>query len=360
MAARTLMRRGRRYLAAIVLAMLAAPALGMLLAPYEISSVMERRVLASTPAAPTAVQDWALLPRRLDAWFADHFAWREPMVRLSLNLEAGAGLKPRGGLDVVQGKDGWLFLYPGLLGLTGGETRPEAAQRYAAYVCDLAQAAHARGAAFLFAPAPGSAEIYPEALPDWLPRGAPTQPDLIFGDVRSCAAALDLRPILRAAKPSAPLYQRRDSHWTEHGALVAFNAIARRLGKPWTLDSKALPWAPEMRTDSDLARLSGQTGGPGERIDVLPAEPKVPGVVGDLPHGVYPPAFQILAARPGASVLIIGDSYAAESMPPLFHRAGVSLTWIHQAECRFDRRVLDRLRFDVVVLAPSSRFAACR
>jgi hypothetical protein len=47
-------------------------------------------------------------------------------------------------------------------------------------------------------------------------------------------------------------------------------------------------------------------------------------------------------------------------MSPLFWRAGVSMTWIHQAECRFDRRVLDRLRFDVVLLMPSSRFAECR
>jgi hypothetical protein len=115
-----------------------------------------------------------------------------------------------------------------------------------------------------------------------------------------------------------------------------------------------------VRTDSDLARLSGEVGAPGERVEVLPAAPERPGVVGDLAHGVYPPAFQVTSPRPGASVLIIGDSYAAEYMPPLFQRAGVSLTWIHQADCRFDRRVLDRLRFDVVLLMPSSRFAECR
>jgi len=361
MALRALMSSGRRYLAAIVLALLAAPALGVMLAPYETRSVMERRVLAPPPTLPAGVRDWTLLPRRLDAWFSDHFAWRGAMVRLSLNLEAGAGLKPRGGLEVVQGKDGWLLLYPGLLGLTGGETRPASAQRYAAFVCDLAQAVRLRGSAFLFAPAPGPAEIYPEALPDWLPRGAPTQPDLILKAVGACGVdPLDLRPVLRAAKPSAQLYQRRDSHWTERGALVAFDAVARRLGKPWTLDPEALPWTSVVRTDSDLARLSGQVGGSGERVEVLPAAPEVPGAVGDLAHGVYPPAFQVPVAQPGASVLIIGDSYAAEYMPPLFRRAGVSLTWIHQDECRFDRRVLDRLKFDVVLLMPSSRFAGCR
>ena len=361
MARAALMSRGRRYLAAVILALLAAPALGMMLAPYETRSVMERRALAAPPAAAAGPKDWVLLPRRLDAWFADHFAWRGAMVRLSLKLQAGAGLKPRGGLDVVDGKDGWLLLDSGLLGLTGGETRPAAARRYAAFVCGLAQAARGRGSTFLFAPAPGPAEIYPEVLPDWLLRSAPTQPDLVLKAVRACGVEpLDLRPVLRAAKPSAQLYQHRDSHWTERGALVAFDAVDRRLGDPWPLDPKALPWASVVRTDSDLARLSGQVGGPGERVDALPQPSEGAGVVGDLPHGVYPPAFQVPSARAGPSVLIIGDSYAADYMPPLFQRAGVSLTWIHQAECRFDRRVFERQRFDVVLLMPSSRFAECR
>jgi hypothetical protein len=355
------MNRGRRYLAAVVLAMLAAPALLMFAAPYETGSVIERRVLAAPPSWPAEARDWALLPRRFDAWFADHFAWRGAMVRLSLNLEAAARLKPRGALDVVQGKDDRLFLYSGLPGLTGGQTKPAAAERYGAYVCDLARAARARGSTFLFAPAPGPAEIYPEALPEWMSTATPTQTDLVLQDARMCGVdPLDLRPVLRAAKPFAELYQRRDSHWTEHGALAAFNAVARRLGKPWALDPKMLPWRTVVRMDSDLARLSGDVDAPGERLEVLPAAPEVPGAVGDLPHGIYPPAFQTLPPQPVASVLIVGDSYAGEYMSPLFWRAGVSLTWVHQDECRFDRRILDRKRFDVVLLMPSSRFVECR
>ena len=333
----------------------------MVLAPYETQSVMERRMLAQPPSPPADLRGWTLLPRRLDAWFADHFAWRGPMVRLDLNLEAAAGFKPRGGLEVVQGRDGWLLLYPGLLGLTGGQTRPTIATRYGAQVCELAQAVRARGSKFLFAPAPGTAEIYPEALPEWVPKGAPTQTDLVLEAARGCGVEpLDLRPVMRAAKSSAQLYQRRDSHWTERGALIAFDAVARRLGEPWALDPATLPWATTMRVDSDLARLSGQAGALGERLDALPAAPEVPGAVGDLPHGIYPPAFQTLPPRPVASVLIIGDSYAGEYMSPLFWRAGVAMTWIHQAECRFDRRILDRQRFDAVLLMPSSRFAECR
>jgi hypothetical protein len=355
------MRRGRRHLAALILAMLAIPALGLGLAPYETRSVMERRVLAPAPGLPADARGWVLFPRRLDAWFTDHFAWRGPMVRASLDVQGALKLKPKGAREVVEGRDGRLLLYVGLPGLIGDRTDPAAARRYADFVCGLAKAVRAKGAVFLFAPAPGAPEIYPEALPDWLLLRAPTQPDLVLQAVRGCGVdPLDLRPVMRAAKPTAELYQRRDSHWTERGALVAYDAIASRLGEPWSLDPKALPWSVAVKTDPDLERLAGLVGGPGERLEALPQPPQTADAVGDLPHGVYPPAFQTLPPQPRARILVIGDSYASDYLPPLFWQAGVAMAWIHQDECRFDRRVLDRLRFDVVLLAPSSRFEDCR
>src|SRR5215467_8108660 len=139
MAVRPIMSRGRRYLAVVILAMLLAPALGMLAAPYETQSVMERRALAGPPGAPTDARGWALLPRRLDTWFADHFAWRGALVRGAFTLQARVGLRPSDGLQVVRGKGDWLLLRQGLLEATGAETHPTSARRYAAFVCDLQQ-----------------------------------------------------------------------------------------------------------------------------------------------------------------------------------------------------------------------------
>lgn len=362
--ARTLMSPARRYLAAAILAVLLVPSLGMLVVPRQTRSVMERRVLAPPPAVPRAAADWIALPRRIDAYLGDHFAWREPLIRAALVAEAKAGLKPAAGINVVQGQNGWLLLQPGLLGATGGETSPREAARYAAFVCDLDKIVRGRGAAFLFAPAPGPVEVYPEALPDWVPRGAPAQPERVLQAARACGVQpLDLRPAMRAARGGEPLYQRHDSHWTNAGALVAFNSMAGALGQPWTIAPGTLGWKPTPARDSDLVRLAGAQGLAAELIPEPPqgpdARPETGGLT-DLEHGVYPPAFLVPGRNPHPVVLIVGDSYTSDFMAQYFRRAGVTLAWIHQAQCRFDRRILDRVRPDMVVLMPASREAACR
>jgi hypothetical protein len=359
-----LMNRGRRYLAAILLAMLAAPALGMLAAPYETRSVLERRVLAPPPAAPAGPSDWALLPRRLDAWFADHFAWRGGLVRADFTLQADLGLRSRGGLQVIRGRGDWLLLREGLIEAAGVQTDPASARRYAAFVCDMQREAAARGARFLFAPAPSTVEIYPEAAPDWLKPGRPSQPERVLEAARACGARiLDLRPAMLAAKPAWPLYQRHDSHWTNAGALVAFNAVAGALDEPWMIDAGSLNWRPGRPFDSDLVRLAGAFDLPQELAPEPPEGPSVApedGRLPDLKRAPYPPPFVQRADREHPVVLVIGDSYTADFWGPLFRKAGVTWAWSHQAECRFDRRIYDRIRPDIVVLAPASRTESCR
>jgi hypothetical protein len=359
------MSRGRRLLAAVLLAMLAAPALGMLAAPYETQSVMERRRLAPPPSVPADARGWAALPRRLDAWFADHFAWRGPLVRTAFVLEARLGLRASGGLQVVRGKGDWLLLQEGLMAAAGAQTDPASARRYAAFVCGVQQEARARGARFLFAPAPATLEVYPEAAPDWLQLRRPTQPQRVLDAARACGAAtLDLRPAMLAAKAGETLYQHHDSHWTNAGALVAFNAVAGALGEEgWAIDPASLGWRPGKPFDSDLVRLAGAFDLPQELAPEPPEGPSVAPETGrmpDLGRAPYPPPFLAPGARAHPVVLVIGDSYTADFWPPYFRRAGVTLAWSNQAECRFDRRIYDRVKPDVVVLAPVSRLETCR
>jgi len=358
------MSRGRRHLAAFLLAILVLPVLGMLAAPYETQSVMERRALAPAPTAPADAKGWALLPRKLDAWFADHFAWRGFLVRSAFTLQARAGLRSSDSLQAVRGKGDWLLLRQGLLGVAGAETNAASARRYAAFVCGVQQAVKARGARFLFAPTPSTLEVYPEAAPNWLALRRPTQPDLVLEAARACGArTLDLRPVMLAAKPSGEaLYQHHDSHWTNAGALVAFNGVVAAVGQPWAIDPKSLGWRPGKPFDSDLVRLAGAFDLPQELAPEPPEGPSVAPANGpwpDLDRPPHPPAFLQAAARAHPVVLVIGDSYTADFWPQYFRRAGVSLGWIHQAECDFDRRIFDRVKPDIVILAPASRLESC-
>jgi hypothetical protein len=292
-------------------------------------------------------------------------AGREQLIFADLWLGGRAKLKPAsaGSTAVLKGQGDWLLLQPGLLGATGGQTDARAARRYAGFVCALAADMKARRIRFLFAPAPGPTEVYPEAVPDWVPKGPVSQPELVLRAARACGVApLDLRPAMLAAKGQGSLYQHHDSHWTNIGALVAFNGMARALGQPWSLAPEAMHWRPMKATESDLVRLSGLVDLPAE---ILPQPPRGPdsrpltGAVPGLSHGIYPPAF-LQPPQPGPTVLIIGDSYTSDFMPQYFRKAGVRLAWIHQADCRFDRRIFERMHADAVVLMPADRQEACR
>jgi hypothetical protein len=167
-----------------------------------------------------------------------------------------------------------------------------------------------------------------------------------------------------AAKASEALYQHHDSHWTNAGALVAFDAAAGALGEEgWTIDPRSLGWRPGRPADSDLVRLAGAFDLPQELVPVPPEGPSVAPETGrmpDLARPPYPPPFTTPAAHAHPVVLVIGDSYTADYWPQYFRRAGVTLAWSHQAECRFDRRIYDRVRPDIVILAPASRLESCR
>ena len=359
------MPRGRRYLAALLVLILLAPSLGMLVWPYQDRSVMEHRRLARLPPLPVSAAAWAAWPGALDAYVRDHFAGRQPLIFADLLLNERARLKPVSAAEttVLQGDGDWLLLERGLTAATGGHVDARAAKRYAGFVCALAADMKARRTPFLFAPVPGAAEIYPEAVPDWVPKGPISQADLQLKAARDCGApALDLRPALLAAKSQGKVYQHHDSHWTNIGAQVAFDGMMKGLGLPYALGPQPLTLVPRNTADSDLVRLSGLVG---LKPELLPQPPEGAddrprtGLISGVDHGVFPPAF-LQPAQKGPTVLIVGDSYASDFMAHLFRRAGVRLAWIHQADCRFDRRIFDKVRPDAVILAPADRQEICR
>ncbi|MEI9892233.1 MAG: hypothetical protein WDN45_18835 [Caulobacteraceae bacterium] len=336
----------------------------MLAAPYQTQSAPEHRMLAPWPAAPAGPRAAALLPRAVDAWFADHFAWRGPLVEASFLAQTRAGLKSGAGQQVIRGKDDWLLLYSGLLGVTGGEVRPDVARRYAAFVCQLQAETRARGARFLFAPAPSTAEIYPgsPARLDSEGDAYPARPRLAG---RAGLRGADARPAASSdrGQAGAEALPAPRQHWTNAGALVAFDGIAAALGQPWSIDAASLGWRPGKPVDSDLVRLGGAFGLPPELTPEPPQGPDAApgkGLDKDLEISPYPPPFFQPAPTAHPVILVIGDSYAADFMGQYFRRAGVSWAWSHQAECRFDRRIFDRVKPDFVVLAPASRLESCR
>jgi alginate O-acetyltransferase complex protein AlgJ len=381
-----LMRTLRRPLALVVVALLTVPALGMSVADPRQVSRGENRRLAEAPSAPRTSEDWRRLPRALDAYLADHFAFRTPLLAASRRVEralggrAGGKVAARGAVfsvistapgtsdaelpKAVTGRGGQMFLVQGLLQSTGQEIDPTRAGDFVDFVCRARDRRATRGIRLLAGMAPSPGEIIPEDAPDWAaPAGRLSEQDLILKGLARCGVdAVDLRPTLISAKPRGRLYRRTDSHWTPLGALLAYDHVVRALGRSeWQVDPSSLTWNPLTTTTGDLPRMLGAPPVP-ETVaaydNALPAGVQRRALAGLESGGVGPWMAQMRNA--GTSVLIIGDSYTdRDYFPPLFARFVARIAWTHMDNCHFDWRVMDRVKPDYVLILPVARNAHC-
>jgi len=353
----------RRGLAAMIVALLVVPALLMPVLPRKSVSPEENRTLAPAPTWPDSADSWRAAPRAVDAFLADHFGLREPLMRA-----ASAGWRSLGGeaagAQAVEGRDGWMFLADGLLASTGQSLDPARAADYASFVCEAVRRLRAQGAKVAFSLAPSPGEIYPEAAPAWAgPARRPTQYDLILARVEACGVpTVDLRPPLIAAKSQALVYRKLDTHWTLRGSLIAHNRLAERLGRPdWAVAPQDLQWGMVTLDNGDLPRLLDQDAR-SEIVEIHsltalpPGARKVP--LPDLEQGEMAP-FLVETGRSGPTVVVVGDSFTADPLPPYLARVAGRVAWIHQSHCRLDWRIMTRLKPDYVVWLPAEREAAC-
>ncbi|MBR7618944.1 hypothetical protein JKL49_06035 [Phenylobacterium sp. 20VBR1] len=356
-----LMTRPRRYLVLAVLAVLVAPVLAMPFAPFKTVSLQENRRLASAPTMPTTASEWRKLPRVLDAYLADHFGFRDPLMRAAAKLQRKLGGEGAAAAAVT-GHKGQMFLVDGLLRSTGQDVDPARAADYAAFVCEAMS--KLPGVTVVASLAPSPAEIEPDLAPDWAgPAKSPTEYDLILAGLAQCGVtAVDLRPVLRAARADGQAYRQLDSHWSLRGSLMAYGQIVEAMGQPgWRIDPQALSWATVALDNGDLPRLAGQPQAI-EQVEVYDATALPPGVARAPIPGLEARSaqpFVIDTGKPGPTVLIVGDSFTADPMPPYFAAHVGKLAWIHEDRCTFDWRVMAQVKPDYVLFLPAAREAVC-
>ena len=357
----------QRWLAPLVVAALLVPSLGMLAVKAQSRSAAENRMLAAPPTWPRSLAEWRALPHRVDAYLGDHFAFRAFLTSASNQLTWRLGSRLAGGA-VLRGKDDRLFLRERLLDITGGVLNTKDAEDYGRFVCEVNTrlAARAVPIPMVFALAPSPAAIYPEALPDWVLRGRSSAYDLILARTRACGVTtVDLRPPMLAAKASGSIYYHHDSHWTPKGALIAYNQLADALKRPdWRISRDQLAWRRAPEPDMDLARMSGAQDLPAEMMDTPDLRSRAAMLTQTPIEGIdnqgQAPGFIDATGHPGPTVLTLGDSYAANFLPPDFAVAAGGFAWIHQDWCGFDWRVFDVVKPDYVIVMPVDRAATCK
>jgi alginate O-acetyltransferase complex protein AlgJ len=339
-----MLRRYRRFFAVAAFLLLAAPLVAGLVYPDGAASIlMEGRTPAPSPRAPVDSADWFRLPNEIDAYLQDHIGLRQALLHAHRELS-----KPLiGSYKVLMGRGGRMFYL-------GNEMVTQSAglvMRDQAVNDEL----KARGIRFLVAPPPNASSVYTDDLPLRAQNaGRPTEYDLLMSDLAAKGVpALDLRPVLKKARPGGSLFYMHDSHWSFRGALMAYNAIVEADSHPdWRIDPNSA-LAPVVRKGGDMAKILGLGDKISEHTENLtfPGSRKIP-----LADNDFIETFD----KPGPKILILGDSLTLDFFPPMLLQHVGSVIWVHHEYCGFDWRVIDEIRPDEVWWMPGERIFLCQ
>jgi hypothetical protein len=281
----------------LFLGALLSPLITMEILPSQATSSDEYRTLAPMPSWPLTVRALAEFPSGFGLYFNDHFGFRRPLIRVQALVKVrwlGESVSPQ----VIVGKDGWLFFnanYEQSLSQSGSDrlfTSEQLARWQQALEVRhdwLAQ----RGIRYLFVIAPEKQSIYPEYLPAGTPSHQKSRLDQLVTYLKenSQLEILDLRPPLLEAKRTRRVYLKTDTHWNTMGALVACQAIVRKLANDFPemkpLQESDCVTSTITFSTGDLGRMLGLSGSFVEEVEDL--QLRDPGfVVQTEPNGTPP------------------------------------------------------------------------
>jgi alginate O-acetyltransferase complex protein AlgJ len=348
----------RRYLGLVAFVLIATPLVIGLFGPQEAAKV---RAEGRNPAAtPSIWSDGLDFSKRVDAYLKDRFGLRKEMIRLALQVDNLLSAHGNENGKVLIGRDGRMYAEQdeAVRQSAGIVMRDRSVKGTAEYLASQRDMLAQHGIGFLVALPPNTATIYPEELPSWARNnGKATEYDLLLTELsKRGVRAIDLRPVLLAAKADGGIYLRHDSHWTPRGALTAFNTIVGADGhSDWRMSAAAVLAPPTIRHSGDLASFIGQRG-----VTEPVEEMTLPGVPADKWTSRPYTSFTETGDKPTGTVLVVGDSFTASLFPPMLARHVKKVAWAHDTQCDFDwQAMIDRYHPDEVWWMPTERFLNC-
>lgn len=177
-------------------------------------------------------------------YFEDHFAFRQNFVTANALLR-GKVLGSSATDQVVVGTDEWLY-YGGTLDDYQGKNLLTEREIYAAvHNLKLMQNyVESQGSQFLLMVAPNKNSLYNENMPYYYQEGEKSNLAHFAEKLEEAGVHyLDLYELFK--EQDEVLYFKRDSHWNNKGAVLAYNALMNQLGKehetylnvPYTVES---------------------------------------------------------------------------------------------------------------------------
>jgi hypothetical protein len=334
-----------------------------LMNPVGAPLVADNRTIAKLPARPADILEWLQLSRDMESYVNDNFGFRHQMVAAYSTLRFV--LRSPNVRGVAFGENGWMF-YTGDKSFQqsrGQILREERIRAFADLAAELDALISARGGRLLVAIPPNQHTIEFENLPSWALRfDGPTEYDALMKMLAERdVGAIDLRPILLAGKATGPVYRPRDTHWSNFGALLAFNAIAKRLGNgAWIID----PASVYRGTKEEIGGLSKMAGVPTIFMDteaevtlngLLPSDSTVESLNDFPPFSTY----ILTTSSGGEPVTIIGDSFTRLLLRDYFAASASRVLWTDFRFCEFDWNLIANNLPSTVLLMPNERYLGC-
>lgn len=237
--------RARRITDRLVLALFAlgifAPALQQITGLLPEVEVVDNRELVPFPPLTPTPEAIAVLPRGLEAWYADHLGLRGAMISGYRWLTDTLLRSPD---KTILGRAGWLYLRKGITedvdamplmrdwcGRAGFTERQ--LDEWVATITANRDWLARRGIGYLFVVPPNKLTVLPGHLPARFRcrRGA-TRLDQLEEALRRRGGieVVDLRPALwQSAAAGAPIWYRTDTHWNARGVAAAYAPLMSRI-----------------------------------------------------------------------------------------------------------------------------------
>lgn len=196
---------------------------------FRNSSSKENRRLSEFPSFISESGGINLeFPSQFEKYLSEHFAFREQLVTADSIIKADI-FGTSSNEKVIVGKNNWLYFASTADDYTACNTISERCAYNTAKTLSLIQEyAEKKGSNFLFMTAPNKNTIYPEYMPSgYIKSGNKNNLALISEKLDEYNVSyIDLAELFR--EQDKILYHTRDSHWTNEGALLVYNAVMDR------------------------------------------------------------------------------------------------------------------------------------
>jgi len=170
------------------------------------------------------------LPQATDKYLNDHFAQRNRLIHYFYHIRLNV-LKETVFPSVVVGDNDWLY-YTDERNMEDFQHSSEFTEKQLSQISkNLESMSHhlrKNHIHLVVAVAPNKETIYPENVPDYIPRvEGESRLDQLMNYLKANGKieVLDLRPALLSARKAYPVYYRTDTHWNSIGAYYAYQAI---------------------------------------------------------------------------------------------------------------------------------------